>query len=71
MIHKVQVEGVLLVRPKEGLAKLLLIGLLNVVLIGIIESRKHLLMLLHLLQARHSMHYPRVWYRFQFGLGGI
>ena len=46
MIPKVQVEGVLLVGSEEGLAKLLLVGLLYVVLIRLIEGGEHLLMLL-------------------------
>ena len=71
VIAKVQVEGVVLVGPEEGLAKLLLIGLLYVVLVGLIEGREHLLMLLQLLQARYSMHYPCVWYRVQLGLRRI
>lgn len=71
VIPKVQVEGVLLVGSEEGLAKLLLVGLLYVVLIGLIEGGEHLLVLLQLLQARDSMHYPCVWYRVQFGLRHI
>lgn len=71
VVPKIQVEGVVLVGPEEGLAKLLLIGLLYVVLVGLIEGREHLLMLLQLLQARDSMHYPSVWYRIQLGLRRI
>ena len=71
VVSKVKVEGVVLVGPEEGLAKLLLIGLLNVVLVGLIEGREHLLMLLQLLQARDSMHNPCVWYRVQLGLRRI
>ena len=67
VIPKVQVEEVLLVGPKESLAKFLLIGLLYVVLIGLIEGGQHLLMLLQLLQSWDSMHYPRVWHRIKFG----
>ena len=71
VIPKVQVEWVVLVGPEQGLAKLLLVGLLYVVLVGLIEGRKHLLVLLQLLQARDSMHYPCVWYRVQLGLRRI
>ena len=71
VIPKVQVEWVLLVGSEKGLAKLLLVGLLYIVLIGLIEGREHLLVLLQLLQARDSMHYPCVWYRVQFGLRDI
>jgi len=49
LIPKIQVEGVVLVGPEQGLAKLLLIGLLYVVLVGLVEGREHLLVLLQLL----------------------